>query len=172
MATRKPKRAPSRARARKSTRTKSRPARRGAGTARPRRNERRRQERETLRLRSIGPGLTANDLQRSIAFYTDVLGFVVGERWEEDGKLLGVMLKAGSCTLALSQDDWKKGRDRKKGEGFRIHCETVQDIDALAERIKSAGARLTEEPADQPWGVRSLSIDDPDGFHITVSRKL
>ena len=111
-----------------------------------------------------------NDLQASIRFYTDVLGFIVGERWEEGGKLLGVMLKAGACEFGLSQDDWAKGRDRKKGEGVRLWCDTAQDVDALATRIKAAGGRLTQEPSDE-MGSRSLWVDDPDGYHLSISRK-
>ena len=58
-----------------------------------------RQGPETLRLRSFTPSLTVNDLEKSVRFYTHVLGFIVGERWEEGGKLLGVMLKAGVCQI-------------------------------------------------------------------------
>jgi lactoylglutathione lyase len=127
-----------------------------------------RQGPETLRLRSFEPSFTVNDLERSLRFYTDVLGFIVGERWTDGGALRGVRLKAGACELGLSQDDWAKGRDRKKGDAVRIWCKTVQDIDALAARIRTGGGRLTEEPTDQPWGRRSLSVDDPDGFHLTI----
>jgi catechol 2,3-dioxygenase-like lactoylglutathione lyase family enzyme len=133
--------------------------------------ERRRQGRETLRLRSLEPSFTVNDLERSLHFYTDVLGFIVNDRWTDGGVLRGVMLKAGVCGLGLSQDDWARGRDRKKGDGVRISCQTAQDIDTLAARIKADGVRLTEEPKDQ-WGTRSLSVDDPDGFHLTIYRKL
>lgn len=127
---------------------------------------------ETLRLRSITPGLTADDLARSMAFYGDALGFVVSERWTNDeGGLRGVMMRAGVCELGLSQDDWAKGRDRKKGQGVGIWLETSQDVDALAARVKAAGYSLTEEPKDQPWGARSFSVDDPDGFHLTFYRE-
>ena len=122
---------------------------------------------ETLRLRAFGPGFTVNDLGRSMRFYTDVLGFVVGERWTDGDIVRGVSLKAGACSLGLSQDDWSRGRDRKKGEGVRLWCETAQDIDALAARIKAAGSQLTEEATDQPWGVRTIALDDPDGYHLT-----
>jgi lactoylglutathione lyase len=130
-----------------------------------------RKDPETLRLRSIMPNMTVNDLQASIRFYTEVLGFVVGERWEEGGKLLGVMLKAGACQIGLSQDDWKKGRDRKKGEGVRIWCETSQDVDALAARIKAAGGKLTQEPNDNDMGGRHFWIDDPDGYHLSFEKR-
>ena len=101
-----------------------------------------RQQPESLRLRSAGPSFTANDLQKSLAFYRDVLGFTVKERWEQDGVLQGVELVAGSVSFWLGQDDWKKGRDRVKGLGFRIYCDTSQDVDAIAERIKAAGVSL------------------------------
>jgi uncharacterized glyoxalase superfamily protein PhnB len=136
------------------------------------RKERRHSARETLRLRSVEPILTVDDLKRSVDFYTNALGFVVDEEYKgDDGAVQGVMLKAGVCRVGLSQDDWKKGRDRQKGVAVRIWCTTVQDVDALAARIKAAGHALAEEPTDQSWGGRSFAVDDPDGFHITVYRR-
>jgi catechol 2,3-dioxygenase-like lactoylglutathione lyase family enzyme len=128
---------------------------------------------ETLRLKSVTPSLTVDDLGKSLVFYTEALGFFVGESWTDGDVLRGVMLKAGACELGLSQDDWKQGKDRKKGAGFRVWCDTAQNIDAVAFRVKAAGFALTEEPADHPaWGVRSFSVDDPDGFHLTIARNL
>jgi predicted enzyme related to lactoylglutathione lyase len=69
----------------------------------------------------------------------------------------------------LGQDDWQKGRERVKGQGFRMYCSTAQDIDRLAARIKSQGGVLMEEPGDRPWGSRDFAIKDPDGFMITIS---
>lgn len=133
--------------------------------------KRRRRAPETLRLRSFTPSFTVDDLARSMAFYKEVLGFIEKEQWKDGGVLRGVMLKAGACELGLSQDDWAKGRDRRKGEGVRIWCETAQDVDALAARVKAAGVRLTEEPQDR-WGERSFSLNDPDGYHLTIARPL
>lgn len=170
MATRKarrPKRSSSPAR----PRTKKKPTARKADSAQAFAVERRKSPLETLRLRAIEPGFTVNDLDRSLRFYTDVLGFIVAQRWTSDaGVLQGVSLKAGVCQLNLSQDDWAKGRSREKGVAVRIYCHTAQDIDAIAARIKAAGGHLTEGPKDQPWGARTLGVDDPDGFHITMMR--
>jgi uncharacterized glyoxalase superfamily protein PhnB len=125
----------------------------------------------SLTMSEAAPGFTANDLEKSLAWYRDVVGFAVEERWERDGKLAGVSLRAGGVTFMLGQDDWKKGRDRRKGEGFRIYCSTTQDIDALAAGIKSRGGLLDQEPTDQPWGMRDFSLTDPDGFKITIGRE-
>lgn len=128
----------------------------------------RRKEPETLRLRSASPSFTVNDLEKSLAWYRDVLGFVVRERWERDGKLAGVELVAGTVTFMLGQDDWKKGRDRAKGQGLNVYCETAQDIDRLANQIKSLGGTLLQEPEDKPWGMRDFAVADPDGFKLTI----
>jgi uncharacterized glyoxalase superfamily protein PhnB len=126
-----------------------------------------RRQPETLRLRSIAPSLTATDLQRSIAFYRDVLGFMVGDEWREKGVLTGVELHAGAVTFMLSQDDFAKGRDRLKGVGTRYYCNTTQDIDRLAAQIRERGGVLDQEPKDMPWGRRVFMISDPDGFKLT-----
>ena len=124
---------------------------------------------ETLRARSLSVGLTVDDLSKSIAWYRDVVGFVVEEEWKHEGKLMGASLLAGTAHLMLGQDDWAKGRDRKKGVAVRIHLATAQDVDGIAARIKKAGGTLESEPADMPWGARAFSLVDPDGFQLTIS---
>ena len=129
----------------------------------------RRSQPESLRLRSVSIGLTVNDLQKSLAWYRDVLGFVVTDEWRREGVLHGVEMRAGTVGVYLGQDDWKRGRDRVKGEGIRIYATTVQDIDRLAALIKARGGVLSHEPQTQPWGERDFGLVDPDGFKITIS---
>jgi uncharacterized glyoxalase superfamily protein PhnB len=124
---------------------------------------------ETLRLRSISAGITVNDLQKSIAWYRDVVGFVIGEKWDRDGELTGLELLAGATRLKIGQDDWAKGKDRKKGLGMRLHLSTAQDIDELAAAIKERGGTLATEPTDMPWGTRAFDLVDPDGIALTIS---
>ncbi len=161
MATRKksPKKAAtSRAKA-KSTRKAARraPARRKAAPKKP----------GLVRLLDASPTFTVNDIERSVAFYRDVLGCAVTRRWERDGQLAGVEVTAGDVTFGLTQDDWQKGRDRVKGVGLRIYCGTRQDVDGIAKGMKARGAVLDAEPASSPWG-RHFAITDPDGFRITI----
>ncbi len=131
--------------------------------------ERRKSTPSTLRLRSITAGFTVNDIARSIAWYRDVLGFVVADEWRVQGELRGAEMHAGAVTLYLGQDDWKKGRDRMKGEGVRLYCTTAQDVDAVAARIEAAGGTLSHEPQTQSWGERDFGLVDPDGFRITIT---
>ena len=128
-----------------------------------------RQQPETLRIRQVTPSLTVSDLEASIRWYTDVLGCVLRDRHEHEGRLVAASLLAGSASLVLGQDDWAKGRDRVKGVGFRLYLTTAQDLDQLAADIRARGGTLTSEPTDQPWGARDFAVEDPDGFQITIS---
>ena len=131
-----------------------------------------RKQPETLRLRAVMPAITATDLQASLAWYRDVLGFTVAEEYKREDRVMGVRLTAGSVQLMLGQDDFAKGRDRQKGVGFRLFCETAQDVDQLAAAIKERGGKLSQEPQDQPWGARDFAVVDPDGFNISIMTEM
>jgi len=130
-----------------------------------------RKQPESLRFRAVTPSLTVNDISRSLAWYTKVLGFTVEERYEHEGKLGGASLVAGDLRWFLSQDDFTKGRDRRKGVGMRFLLETVQDIDQLAAAVKTRGGTLAEEVTERSWGTRDFTIIDPDGFRLTITQQ-
>ena len=126
---------------------------------------------QTKGLQTMAVGLTANDAAASIKWYGDVLGFSLKERWEEEGTFLGGSVVNGGVTVNINQDDWKLGRDRKKGQGVRIFITTAGDIDAYAKSITSRGVTLEHEPNDE-WGFRAFSVADPDGYKITFLKPL
>src|SRR5687767_9781473 len=124
---------------------------------------------ETFRARSFSAALTVKDLQKSVAWYRDAVGFVVGREYERNGKVASVQMKAGSVEILLNQDDGAKGWDRKKGEGVGLYFTTAQPVDDIAQRIKQAGTALETEPTDMPWGARAFRVKDPDGFILAIS---
>jgi uncharacterized glyoxalase superfamily protein PhnB len=116
--------------------------------------------------KGVMPSMTVDDLQKSLTFFTG-LGFEVEDRWEENGQLLGAMLKAGTARLGLSQDDGKKGQNRQKGVGMRLYIDVADKIDDVAARAKAAGVTLAKEPHDTDWGARAFEVQEPSGFLIT-----
>lgn len=123
-----------------------------------------------LQARSLSPGLTVNDLQRSRDFYVDGLGFTVEQEVAgENGDIAFIDLVAGNARLGLSQDDFAKGRDRIKGVGMRIFVETEQDIEALARQARDARIEV-DGPRELPWGPTGFTVTDPDGFKLTISK--
>jgi uncharacterized glyoxalase superfamily protein PhnB len=123
----------------------------------------------TLQAVDLSVSLTANDLDRSIRFYTEGLGFAISDRMETDGRLQGVMMEAGRVTLGLSQDDFAKGKDRVKGVGMGLYLVTEQELEPLAQRVKEAGIAFESKLAPLPWGPMGFTVRDPDGFRVTVA---
>ena len=117
---------------------------------------------------TLDASLTVSDLERSAAWYTEILGFIVDRRHERDGRLMAVSLKAGAVRLLLSQDDGSRGMDRARGQAISLRITTRQDIDALAASIKEQGVALDTEPMSA-HGYRIFRLRDPDGFRFTVS---
>jgi len=125
--------------------------------------------REPLLGQPLQVSLTVKDLQKSVTWYVDVVGFTVTRKIERDGQLRGMAVQAGDVRIVLNQDDGAKGWDRVKGEGFSLYLVTAQRIDDVARGIKERGGALEMEPKDMPWGARIFRLRDPDGFRWTVS---
>jgi len=85
--------------------------------------------------RNLQASLTVKDLETSLAWYRDVVGFAVDQKHERAGKLMAVSLKAGDVRILINQDDGAKGLDRVKGEGFSLQFTTDQNVDEIASRI-------------------------------------
>jgi uncharacterized glyoxalase superfamily protein PhnB len=124
---------------------------------------------ESLRGRELAAALTVKDLQKSLAWYRDVMGFTVARMHERAGKMIAVSLKAGDIRILINQDDGARGLDRVKGVGMSLQITTAQDIDDIAGRIKAQGGVLDMEPTTMPWGPRIFRLTDPDGFKLVIS---
>ena len=121
---------------------------------------------------AMSVSLTVKDLQKSLAWYHEVIGFSIDRKLERDGKLRGIALKAGDARITINQDDGAKGWDRTKGLGFSISITTEQNVDEIAQRIKKLTGKLESEPADMPWGMRLLRLQDPDGYKVSIMMPL
>ena len=107
--------------------------------------------------------IVVSDLDRSIDFYSGVLGMVVrvDERrynWVE----LGPEEPFGRLALILEKDD---GRVPGGPTGIML---VVDDIHSIHERARAKGAKVTLSPQRRPWRGIIAKIADPDGNEITL----
>lgn len=128
-----------------------------------------RSEPEDFRGRELSVSLTVDDVERSLEWYRDVIGFHVVRERVEDDELRSVVLLAGNVRIVLHQDDGAKGTDRKKGVGLSFRVTTAQDVDDLAQRIKDRGGVLDTEPGEAHSGARVFRVTDPDGFTFRIA---
>lgn len=116
----------------------------------------------------LSVSLTVGDLEASVAWYRDVLGFQVERRFEREGKAFATRMSAGSVLLLLTQDNGARGAERVKGEGLSLRFTTRQDVDLIADRIRARGHNLEAPPFDA-FGMRAFRVRDPDGFLLVIS---
>src|SRR5262245_30551088 len=79
---------------------------------------------ESGRIGNLMPSLAVNDIDLSLGWYRDVLGFVTARVWANNGKTTGAILRAGSTEFLIVQDESPRGRGQPKGEGLRLYCLT------------------------------------------------
>ncbi len=114
--------------------------------------------------------LSVRDVAASAEWYKDALGFrsvytLVGENGTQVlnhlrlGHYQDLMLIAQPQSLSEST----------KGQGVVINLTIDKDMDSLAQRAKSAGARV-EGPVETQWNTREVTVSDPDGYVLTFSQ--
>ena len=128
--------------------------------------ESRRQQPETLRLRAVMPVIAVADLERSLTWYREILGFAVAEEARSEGRLTAVQLKAGKVRFLLRQDP--EGRShRRRSHAVSLLCFSRQDVDELAAAIQVRGGRVEAAPGASHSG-RDFTVVDPDGLRISI----
>lgn len=96
------------------------------------------------------PILRVADLEASLVYYTEVLGFT--RDW---GDRLFAQVTRGDASLMLSRGD--------QGHAGTWVYVGVSDADALLAELQPRGAIVRHPPTNYPWGARELHVSDPDG---------
>jgi uncharacterized glyoxalase superfamily protein PhnB len=112
------------------------------------------------------PVLHVRDVEASLRFYVDRLGFTSPWRYEEEGKVRVAQVDRQGAALILS-DQWPE----KAGKGLIFISLNVEPhsreaaaaaVDAVREELVGRGVAVK----DGSWGYRLLMVDDPDGNQL------
>ena len=120
------------------------------------------------------PMLSCGDLERSLAFYGDLLGGVETYRFPEQGEPAFIALTVGESSeigLGGIASEPLHGRPQRPASGHRVElCVYVDDVDGIFARAREEGYEGVSDPADMPWGERVAWIADPDGNLVMLTR--
>jgi catechol 2,3-dioxygenase-like lactoylglutathione lyase family enzyme len=108
----------------------------------------------------------AKDVQRTLDFYREWLGFRLIEDFRYEGKPVYARLRApgGDGTIALHQ----AGPGASvASDGVRLYFE-VRDLDDFCRRLQKRGFYFTRLPTMMPWGWRHAYLNDPEGHEISL----
>ncbi len=110
--------------------------------------------------------LYTKDVERSLAFYRDWMGFKLIEDFRYEGKPVYARLRApgGDGTIALHQAG---PGVPVSSDGVRLYFE-VGDLDGFCRKLQQKGFYITQLPRMMPWGWRHAYLNDPDGHEISL----
>jgi catechol 2,3-dioxygenase-like lactoylglutathione lyase family enzyme len=112
------------------------------------------------------PVLHVSNVEASIRFYVDRLGFTPAWQYEEDGRVFVAQVDRGSCALILS-DQWPE----KVGKGLmfislNVEPQTRETAVAALDALRGEFERRGTAVKDGRWGYRLLVVDDLDGNQL------
>ncbi|HEB26380.1 MAG TPA: lactoylglutathione lyase [Porticoccus sp.] len=123
-------------------------------------------------MRLLHTMLRVADLEKSITFYTDVLGMTLLSRKDyPEGcftlAFLGYGPASENTVLELTYN-WNTD-SYALGEGYGHIAIGVDDVYAACDRIREAGGVIVREPGPMKHGATVLAfVDDPDGYKIEL----
>ena len=124
---------------------------------------------------AVTPHLVIAGAKEAIEFYRKAFGAEERSRLEgPDGKVAHAELAIGGAALMIGEETpaWGAfGPKSLKGSPVTIHL-YVGDVDAVVERAVKAGAKVTMPVADQFWGDRYGTLEDPFGHRWGVATHL
>ena len=112
------------------------------------------------------PVLHVTDVEVSLRFYVERLGFTSPWRYDEDGKASVAQVERQGCALILA-NDWPE----KVGKGLMFislnvepasHEAAIAALDELRAELEAKGVEVKEGR----WGYRLIVVDDPDGNQL------
>jgi len=125
-------------------------------------------------LKKLTPNLIVANVERSLAFYRDVLGFSVEMKVPDDGPLVFASMQSGNVEIFLNAPgpavvEYPAFKDKPIGGTLTLFIE-VADIakayDELKRRVKVV------MPLEKKWyGVTEFAFVDPDGYVITFAER-
>jgi len=117
----------------------------------------------SINVRQAVPFFMVKDMERSLRFYIDGLGFELKMKWEPEGSIEWCWLQFDLAALML-QEYREKQPEAKAGVGVSI-CFMCDDALEIYKQIISRGISVNAEPfvGNQLWVV---GVNDPDGYAV------
>ncbi|MGH2501072.1 MAG: bleomycin resistance protein [Ktedonobacterales bacterium] len=128
-----------------------------------------------MTLKSLTPNLMVEDVDATIAFYRDTLGFTVTGTAPDASPYVWASLKGGDVEIMLQarhslEDELPQLTGKPLGASLTFYI-GVDDADALHSAIKDKAA-IIKAPMTAPYGAREFYAQDPNGYILGFSSPL
>jgi predicted enzyme related to lactoylglutathione lyase len=128
------------------------------------------------RVRQLRLVVEAEDFERAVRFYRDVLGLREEEAIQGPGDARVVILDAGRATLEIANPAQKRMIDevevgRQVAPRLRVAFQ-VDDAEDVTRELEDEGADVLMPPIETPWRSLNARLEAPAGLHITIFQEL
>lgn len=117
-----------------------------------------------MKIESVSPILSVNDLEKSIDFYRHALGFDLAWSWGEPPDIAAVCRDGVEITLTR--------RAGAKPAGAAHVYLGVSGIDGYYETLVDAGVTIVVPLGDRPYGMRDFRLEDPSGNELSIGQAI
>lgn len=125
--------------------------------------------RDGTRLTSISPQFLVDNLDNSVTYYRDRLGFTLDFVYESF--YAGVSRDGLSIHLKCAPKTLSDRAHRKQQEHLDAHIDVI-DIEGLYEDLQSRGAQIVRRLEERPWAHKDFYVEDPDGYILCFSAQV
>ena len=132
-------------------------------------------EKQSSIFKKLTPNLLVANVERSLAFYEDVLGFARGFSVPEQSPFVFASVTAGAVEIffndaAAAIKEYPGFGGRPIGTTGTMYIE-VEGVNAMHDRLTAANVPIVMPLINQFYGMREFAIADPDGYVITFAER-
>jgi lactoylglutathione lyase len=125
--------------------------------------------------KKLTPNLLVANVERSLAFYVDTLGFARGMTVPEESPFVFASVTSGAVEIffndaATAIHEYAGFAGKPIGATGTMYIE-VEGVDALHDRLHAV-MKITMPLVTQFYGMREFAIEDPDGYVITFAERV
>lgn len=115
-----------------------------------------------MKFEKSNPILFSADIERSIKYYKEQLGFTESWTWGEPIDFGGIVKDEVEIFFCLNG----------QGNPGTWLALIVEDVDVYYEQIKANGAEIIVPPRNQEWNMREMFVKDPDGHILRIGHRI
>ena len=126
--------------------------------------------------------IAVRDLEESIRFYTDVLGFELRTdapmehmRWLTVGPPgqpdVNIVLYPPGADPGVTDEERRTITEMMAKGTYAMLTLASKDLDAAFEKLQAGDVEIVQEPTDQPYGIRDCAFRDPAGNLVRIQQR-
>jgi uncharacterized glyoxalase superfamily protein PhnB len=120
---------------------------------------------------TIAPYLLYEDVDAALDFLARAFGFQEELRYTgPEGYVSHAEMRLGDGVIYMGDPGGDYRNPAHVGARTQMVCVNVENVDAVFEQARAAGAEITEEPSDQAYGERRFMARDPEGHAWSISQ--